>query len=60
MFSPTPWRFKEHGTCEKTGEPFGDIIGANNSPVADAVYKKDADAIIAAVNASARPQLPAE
>lgn len=50
MFSPTPWRYENRGTCANTDEPFGDIIGANGKPVADAVYKKDAEAIIAAVN----------
>jgi hypothetical protein len=52
MFSPTPWKYRPVSVCESTGEPFADIVSADGKPVADAVNKKDAEAIIKAANAS--------
>ena len=52
MFSPTPWRYESLGMCAKTGEDFGNIIGADGVYVAEAIYAKDAHPIIAIVNAS--------
>ena len=58
MFSPTPWHYENRGHCEHRHEDFGDIIGANGKQVAEYVYRKDADAIIKAVNGESAAEEP--
>jgi hypothetical protein len=54
MFSPTPWHYEHSGTCEKTNESFGNIIGAIGWMVAERIYEKDARPLIAVVNDEAK------
>lgn len=55
LYSPLPWRFEHDGT-DKFGGKWGKIFDANGKSVAESIYKRDAEAIIAALSSTPLPE----